>query len=484
MDAYLEDPKRQWWLIASVAFAAFVSALDGNIVSIALPDLARDLQVPVTSTSQVMVAYILFMSASLPLVGKLGALFGAKRLFLGGFALFGIGSLICGVSRTLEILIAARVFQSMGAAALLATGYVLVAEHLPPSRRGTAMGLLGASASIASVVGPPIGGFMTQALGWSSIFLVNVPFCVIAFFFGWHYLPHDLPASEAEKSAPFDWVGLLFITLALVGVNHGLNRIDLEGWTSHEGLLFFCGGLIFTGLFVWQERRATAPIIPGAVFGDFRVILAMVSVITVMMILGCLTILGPFFLQRVHELPPSQVGLVMTVPGLIMLIAAPVSGMIADRLGAERLSTLAAVLITISCVLMAMLGPTSSIPQITVVFSLLGLSVGLFFPPNSTYVMSLASRELRSITASTYNVLKNIGMLLGISVLGSLAYTVAKSHFAHLTGTPDVSREALAIGFSAAMSGAVGLAVISAIASALTCLPHAKPGPATTTPAP
>ncbi|PAW78562.1 MAG: hypothetical protein B9S32_06470 [Verrucomicrobia bacterium Tous-C9LFEB] len=482
METYLEDPKRQRWLIASVAFAAFVSSLDGSIVSIALPDLARDLQVPITTTSQVMVSYILFMSASLPLVGKLGSMFGAKRLFLSGFLLFGIGSLICGLSRTLDVLVAARILQSVGAAALLATGYVLVAEHLPPDRRGMAMGLLGASASVASIVGPPVGGFMTQAWGWSSIFLINVPLCVIALFFGWHYLPHDPPINEAEKSAPFDWFGLLFITLALVGINHGLNRIDLEGWSSEEGLLYLSGGVLFTWLFIRQEKRARAPIIPGAVFGDFHVILAMISVIAVMMILGCLTILGPFFLQRVHDLPPGKVGLVMTVPGLIMLLAAPISGLIADRMGPERLSALAAGLLSGSCLLMAMLNATSSVLHITVVFSLLGLSIGLFFPPNSSYVMGLATRELRSVTASTYNVFKNIGMLLGISVLGSLAYTVARSHFKGLPETPEENRLAMAIGFSAAMSGAVVLALIAAIASAFTCLRPAKSN--TTTPAP
>lgn len=468
MERYLQDRSSQTWLIASVSFAAFISSLDGSIVAIALPDIAAKLHVPVAAAAQVIVAYLLFMTASLPLVGKLGSLWGAKRIFLGGFLLFGLGSLICGFAPTIHLLVGARVIQSIGAAALLASGYVLVAEHLPPDRRGTAMGLLGASASIATIVGSPLGGLMTQLWGWNSIFLINVPLCALALAFGWRHLPEDQAPPEPTQRAPFDWAGLLFITLSLIGISHGLNSVDLHGWAHWESRTFLALGALFSLLFFWQERRAAAPIIPGAVFHDSRMKLAMLSVAMVMMILGCLTILGPFFLQRVHDLPPGQVGLVMTVPGVVMLIAAPVAGWVSDRIGAERLSALAAALLSGGCVLLALLNAESSLLHIGLVFSLVGLAIGLFFPPNSSYVMGLASGELRSVTASTYNVLKNIGMLLGISILGSLAYAFVKNKMGGLPENEAETREALCIGFTAAMSGAVVVAVIAAIASALT----------------
>ena len=198
--AVRESPRASWFVVGTVCIGAFMGQLDASIVTVALPTMGRDLQVSLGAVEWVALAYLLVLVATVATVGRIADSVGRKLLYVYGFGVFTAGSVLCGLAPTLPVLIAARVLQAIGAAMLQANSVALIAEAMPPSMLGRAIGVQGSAQALGLALGPAVGGILLSLAGWRLIFLVNLPAGVIGLALGWFLLPRS--RSRRELGAP------------------------------------------------------------------------------------------------------------------------------------------------------------------------------------------------------------------------------------------------------------------------------------------
>ena len=256
------DFSRKWYVMAAVAMGVFLATIDGSIVNIALPTLVDSLNTNFAVVQWVVLSYLLTLATLLLSVGRLGDIRGKKRIYATGFVVFTIGSLLCGLSSSVYMLIAMRVVQGVGAAMILALGPAIVTEAFPGNERGRALGLIGSIVSIGIITGPVLGGLILGRLSWHWIFFVNLPVGVLGVWMVRRYVP-DIPPSGG-KSFDFVGAGSLFVSLLtlLLGLTFGQDM----GFTNPIVLGLFGTWLLFLAIFILTELRVEEPMIDLRLF--------------------------------------------------------------------------------------------------------------------------------------------------------------------------------------------------------------------------
>jgi MFS family permease len=251
------------WALAGLALSMLLSSLGTSIANAALPTLAQAFSASFQEVQWIVLAYLLAITTLIVSVGRLGDIYGRRRLLLGGIFLFTLASLLCSLAPSLWLLIVARTAQGLGAAVMMALTMAFVGTTVPKEKTGSAMGVLGTMSAIGTALGPTLGGMLIAGLGWPAIFLVNVPLGIVALLLAQRHLPADRRASKAER-AGFDHVGtlLLALTLAAYALAMTMGRGSF-GWVNVALLLAAGFGV---GLFVLAETRAASPLIRLAMF--------------------------------------------------------------------------------------------------------------------------------------------------------------------------------------------------------------------------
>ena len=212
-------------IISAVALGTFMGPLDASVVNIALPSITNYFRVPLSTVEWVVMAYLLIISSLLLTYGRLGDMYGHKRIYVLGFLIFTVGSLICGTSESIMLLIFFRAFQAVGAGMLMAIGPAIVTDVAPPQERGKFLGMIAISVSIALFAGPILGGFLTSQFGWKSIFLINVPIGII----GSAWAQKIIPSSKRNERQHFDVWGAVLLFLALISILFPLSDVENVG---------------------------------------------------------------------------------------------------------------------------------------------------------------------------------------------------------------------------------------------------------------
>ncbi len=393
-----------------VCLSAFLSALDGYIVAIALPSMAKDINQTIGNTALVMLVYMLFMTSIMPIGGKLGGLIGYRRIYIVGFLLFTVGSVICAGAPAFAVLLGGRMLQGTGAAVLTATGYALVSVHIEPDNRGPVLGLLGSVVAIAQIFGAPLGGFMAEHLGWRSVFWINIPVGLLAIGCGARLLPHD---SRQRQPAPFDWTGSVLIMCFLSGLVYSLNQGNDHGWHSPYIWGTLTASLILIRIFWRVERRAADPVIHPSIFSQHSFVLAAAGVFLFAMTLGGSALVLPIALQTIVGLSPPAAGGYMLIISVMVGVVAPQAGKLAKRFGAKRLALTGLLIAIPNCLMFHALHTDMSKWHLIASLALAGFWIGLFVSPASTLAFSLPPREQQPIASGTIAVIKSIGMLVG-----------------------------------------------------------------------
>jgi MFS family permease len=336
-----------------------MATLDGNIVNVALPTIGRELGADVGRLQWIVNGYILAITATLLLAGRLGDRVGHRAVYAAGLLVFTLGSALCGLAPGLGELVAARVVQALGASAMMAIGPAVVTAAFPPLMRGRALGTVGTVVAIGLTAGPPLGGFIVAALSWRWVFYVNVPIGVA----GVVWALRTLPRGGGVQGGPI--------------LDLSLFRIPV-----------FSSGLV-AGLLSY-----------AAMFTQ--------------------TLLTPFLLARVLGLEPHALGLVLVSVPVALSVASPVSGWIADRHGGRGLQPAGMVLLAVALVALSFAGPGSSIASIALRLALAGLGMGLFQSPNNAMVMSSLPRERLGSGGGLLATSRNAGMAAGIGLAGAI----------------------------------------------------------------
>ncbi|CAM5323712.1 MFS transporter OS=Streptomyces rimosus subsp. rimosus (strain ATCC / DSM 40260 / JCM 4667 /NRRL 2234) OX=1265868 GN=SRIM_021665 PE=4 SV=1 [Streptomyces rimosus subsp. rimosus] len=253
----MHNGRSRWWPLAAITLGNFMLLVDVTIVNTALPRMADGLHASFTSLQWVMDIYALALAALLMVAGSAADLFGRRKLYLAGLALFALSSLACGLAPDEGVLIAARAVQGVGAAAMFATNTPLLMAAYHGRDRGVAFGIWGGTSGAAAAVGPLLGGVLTQYVDWRAIFLVNLPLTAVAM---WITL-RSVPESHGDRTGRIDWPGAGAFTLCAGALTYGLMRGGEEGWTESGTLLSLAVALLALAVFVAVERRTAQPLL-------------------------------------------------------------------------------------------------------------------------------------------------------------------------------------------------------------------------------
>lgn len=318
-------------MLIVASFGAFLAFLDATIVNVAFPSIRESFpSADIGALSWVLNAYNIIFAAFLILFGRLTDLLGRRRSFVSGVAVFTVASVLCGIAPSVELLVAARVLQALGAAMLVPASLALVIAAFPTERRAHAVGIWGAAAAVAAGLGPPIGGVLVELWGWRAAFLVNLPFGLVAVWAARQELVES--RAPGRRMMP-DLVGALLLVLALAALNLGIVKSEVWGWTGPQTLASFLAAVVFTVLFVLSSRRHRAPMLDPHLLrlGSFKV----GSAATILAGLGFYAYLltNVLWLQYVWQYSVIETGLALVPGALIAAVVASRLGPLADRYG-------------------------------------------------------------------------------------------------------------------------------------------------------
>lgn len=459
---------RKWWVLLAVGVGSAMASLDSSIVNTVLPILSQAFATDVATIEWVVTTYLLVVSSLLLTFGRLGDLRGHKAVYVSGFGVFVLGSMLCGLAPSAPALIGARIVQALGAATLFANAPAILTTTFPPRQRGQALGLQGMMIYTGLTIGPSLGGWIAEHLHWRLVFYINVPVGLLAVWLSLRFIPSRRPSSGGER---FDLLGALIFMVALIALLLGLNQGHAWGWSSPAVLGLLGAAALLLALFVRLELRTPAPMLDLRLFRNRVFSGCVASAVLNYLTIYSLLFLLPFYLLRGRGLSPSQAGLLLTAQPLVMAVTAPLSGTLSDRLGTRLPATLGMAILALGALLLSQLGPASPPSEIVLGLALAGLGTGAFTSPNSSALLGAAPANRQGIASGILATARNVGMALGIGVAGAV--------FTTLLGGADPTSASPAL-FQAVRGGllvAAGAAALGAITSAVRPSPSVQAPP-------
>jgi EmrB/QacA subfamily drug resistance transporter len=452
----LISPQRRNFVFLAIMLGMLMAALDQTIVATALPTIVADLG-DAGHQSWVVTSYLLASTIITALAGRLGDLFGRKRVFQAAVTFFVVGSALCGIAQSMAMLVGARALQGLGGGAITVTATALIGEIIPLRDRGRYQGALGAVFGVTTVIGPLLGGYFTDHLSWRWAFYVNVPLSIVVFFVAAAAIP-----SLAGRAKPvIDYTGILLVGLGATGLTLATSWGGTTyPWKSATIIGLFVGSTAALAVFVWVESRVAAPILPTRLFGSpVFTVCCVLSFVVGFAMLGALTFL-PTYMQFVDGVSATTSGL-RTLPMVAgMLSTSMGSGILVGRTGRYKIFPVAGTAVmALAFLLMSRMNPSTSALLQSLYLFILGAGIGLCMQVLILIVQNTSSFEDLGVATSGVTFFRTIGSSFGAAIFGSLF-----TNFLH-------SR----IGPALAASGAPPAAANSP--EALHRLPHAMAAP-------
>ncbi len=417
----------KWWTLAVVGASTFMSALDGSIVNIALPAIGKATGSPVSTLEWVVLIYLITVSSSLLVFGRLADIYGRKRIYSLGQIIFVLGSLLCGLSGRIHLLIAARCIQGVGGAMVFALSPAVLIGAFGARERGRALGMQSTMTYLGLTVGPGLGGLLTQHFGWPAIFYVNLPVGAVAIALSTRVLRQD----EAGERQPFDLAGAALMAVTLSTFLLGLTQGPDAGWGSPLIVGLLVVAAIAGGAFVRVERTVAAPALDFRLFADRAFSASILAAYLNYTSTSAVGFLFPFLLVRAAGFTASHAGMVlMATPVTMMLVTAP-SGYLSDRIGVRLPTAVGMAVMACGAFLGSRLGAGATSAQVLPCAVLMGLGAGLFNAPNNSAIMGSAPADRRGVAGALLAAARTTGFASGVALAGVL-FTHHAHSLAHL----------------------------------------------------
>jgi EmrB/QacA subfamily drug resistance transporter len=444
--------------LVSLALAMLLSSLGTSIANVSLPTLAKIFHATFQDVQWVVLAYLLVITIFIVSVGKLGDIFGRKRLLLIGIFLFTLGSGLCSFAPTLGLLIAARAVQGLGAAIMMALTMAFISETVPKAKTGLAMGLLNTMSAVGTALGPSLGGVLISHFGWRAIYSINLPLGILTFGLAYYYLPIQEPKATRNN---FDSLGTLLLAFTLATYALAMTtRLD-DGQFGLLNLALLITSMLGLGLFILVQTKVKNPLIQLKMFNDmvFNSSLGMNALVATVMMTTL--VVGPFFLLQALELSDVLVGMVMSIGPIISVLSGVPSGRMIDRYGASLMITIGLTIMLIGCAALAVLPMIFGIVGYIVATVILTPGYALFQAANNTIVMLEVNAEDRGIVSGILGLSRNLGLITGACIMGAIfALTTASTNIT--TASPEAIAHGMQITFAVA-AALVFIALIIAI---------------------
>ncbi|MDD8020811.1 MAG: MFS transporter [Acidobacteriota bacterium] len=402
----------KWIALSCTTLGALFSVLSGSMLMISLPDIMRSLNTSFTVIMWIVMGYMLSLTILVPSIGRVADMFGRKKLYVSGFIIFTLTSLLCGLSKTGEQLLTFRLIQSVGGSLMIANSTAIVTDAFPKNELGKALGINSMVISIASVIGPILGGFLAH-LGWRYIFYVNVPVGILGTLWAMIQLKELAKIPRGQK---FDWAGTTLFTTGLLLFLTALSFGGFAGWKSLRVILLFAISILIMTAFIYVENNTDQPMLDLRLFKTRILAFAYSSILLNGIARGAVTFLLIFYFQGVKGLDPLRAGVFLTPFALSMMIISPISGSLSDKYGARGLTSLGLLISAFGLLGFIGISSQSSFTELVIWMVIMGVGSGMFNSPNTSEIMGSVPPGRRGIAAGTRTMMNNAGQVISIAL--------------------------------------------------------------------
>lgn len=420
----VHDGNRRWWTLAAMCFALFMIMLDNTVVNVALPSIQRDLNTSLSALEWTVNAYTLTFAVLLVTGGRLGDIFGRRRMFLFGVIVFALSSGAIGFSPNDTWLVAWRAIQGVGAAFMMPATLSIITNAFPPEERGKAIGTWAGVSALALAIGPVVGGFLTEQVSWQSIFFLNLPVAVGAIAVT---LFATRESRDETVSRDVDVPGILALSAGLAAIVLALVEGNSWGWGSPAIVALLAGGFAALGAFFWIEHHSRAPIVDFSFFRSRSFAGANIVAFIVSFAMLAMFFFIALYMQNILGYSPLEAG-VRFLPSTLMIVAiAPISGRLADRIGPRPLMVAGLVLAGASLLWQSQITVSTGYGYLLPAFVLMGIGMALVMSPMSTAAMNAVDEAKAGVASGVLSMTRMVGGTFGVAILGAIVSVVGRS---------------------------------------------------------
>ncbi|MCF8012162.1 MAG: MFS transporter [Clostridiales bacterium] len=413
----------KWRVFLAMTIPILMAPIDASVVYVAFPSISKVFGAGPGLVGWISMSYLLVLSSFLLSLGRLGDMFGFRKIFLGGIALFTASSVLCGTAWSISTLIIFRAIQAVGAGMTMALSPAIITATFPSEERGRALGTMGMIVALGLAIGPSLGGLLLEILGWRSIFFINLPLGIVAYT-ACHYM---LIEKEQLKKQEFDWPGAFLALVSLTSLLFFLSRGQDYGWSPFI-IAFGITAIITGALFIRHEQKASQPMLDLGLFRSQAFTAGNTAALFHFMTQYIIIFITPFYLQEQLGFTASKVGITMTAFPLTVFVAAPLSGALSDKIGNRLLSSAGAVFCMLGALFLSTAGDNVSSIDIAWRLSIFGLGTGMFQAPNNSAIMGSVSLKRLGIAGGVLSTTRNVGMVLGIAA-GSAVLVIRQDFY-------------------------------------------------------
>jgi EmrB/QacA subfamily drug resistance transporter len=459
------DENKKWWTLGAVAFGLFMIMLDNTIVNVALPAIEHSLHMSIASLEWIVTAYALTFAALLITGGKLGDMFGRRRMFIVGLVVFTLASLACGLAPSAGFLIGARAAQGIGAALMNPATLSIITATFPPKQRGQAIGIWAGVSALALAIGPLLGGLIVDNINWHWIFYVNVPVGIVGIVVSYFFITESRDTTHEQS---IDLPGLVTSGASLLALSYALIEGNRHGWTSPEILGLFAGAAVLLAAFILLEMRQRLPMLDLSLFkiGSF----VGANLVAMLVSLG---MFGVFFfvslyVQNVLGYSPTKAGAIFLPMTILIILVAPIAGKLSDRIGSRWLMGAGMTIVGVSLLLYQRIGLHTGFWSLLPQLMLGGLGMALTMSPMTSAAMSSVPVDKAGVGSGVLNSFRQMGGSLGIALMGAILLS-----YEHPTTSKQVASQQFVDGLHAALL--VSAVIAFAAAAVAIVLVRTKP---------
>ena len=459
------EENKKWWTLGAVAFGLFMIMLDNTIVNVALPAIEHSLHMSISSLEWIVTAYALTFAALLITGGKLGDMFGRRKMFIVGLVVFTLASLACGLAPSAGFLIGARAVQGIGAALMNPATLSIITATFPPKERGQAIGIWAGVSALALAIGPLLGGLIVDNINWHWIFYVNVPVGVVGIVVSYFFIKESRDTSHEQS---IDLPGLVTSGASLLALSYALIEGNNHGWTSPEILGLFAGAAVLLAAFILLEMRQRLPMLDLSLFkiGSF----VGANLVAMLVSLG---MFGVFFyislyVQNILGYSPTKAGAIFLPMTILIIVVAPIAGKLSDRIGSRWLMGAGMGILGVSLLLYQRIGLHTGFWSLLPQLLLGGIGMALTMSPMTSAAMGSVPIDKAGVGSGVLNSFRQMGGSLGIALMGAILLS-----YEHPTRSKQVAAQQFVDGLHSALL--VSAVIAFAAAAVAIVLVRTKP---------
>ena len=462
----LQDANRRWWTLAAMCFALFMIMLDNTVVNVALPSIQRDLHADLSALEWTINAYTLSFAVLLVTGGRLGDIFGRRRMFLAGVVVFALSSAAIGLAPSDSALIAGRAIQGVGAALMMPATLSIITNAFPPHERGKAIGTWAGVSALALAIGPVVGGFLTESVSWRAIFFLNLPVAVGAVAVTL-FAAHESRDHTVERR--IDLPGIAALTAGLTALVFALVESNAWGWGSPRILSLFATAVVALAAFVLLELRTRVPMVDFSFFRSRSFLGANLVAFVVSFAMLAMFLFMALYMQNILGYSPLQAGVRFLPSTLCVMAVGPIAGRLTYRLGPRNLIVAGLLIVAASLAWQSQVAVDTGYAFLLPGFVAMGIGIALVMSPMSTAAMNAVDVTKAGVASGVLSMSRMVGGTFGVAAMGALVAALGRSRLEQLLpGVPAGRREAMveALGGGGSVGGHVPPRVADAMREA------------------